>query len=107
MNKSLEPFVEKITCLLNGYENLLNEKAVIEEKNTQLGNNVSNNINNTNLIEQLKNEISFLNNQNEIIKTFHKSISSIVGSQNRPHLAGGTKKKLGFQRKSVPRLNSV
>ena len=32
VNKCLEPFVEKITCLLNDYENLLNEKAVIEEK---------------------------------------------------------------------------
>ena len=61
-----------LMCLLKDYEILLNEKAVIEEKNAQLENDVSNNSNNTNLIEQLKNEISFLktelNNENEIIK---------------------------------------
>ena len=72
VNKCLEPFVEKITCLLKDYEILLNEKAVIEEKHAQLENDVSNNINTTNLIEQLKNEISILktelNNKNKIIK---------------------------------------
>ena len=85
VNACIEPFVNQISCLLKDYESLLAEKILAEDKNAELQLKLKEGVNNENMINQLKTEITFLKKEMQSKNEIIKIISNGRSDTKTPH----------------------